>query len=305
MAGRWIEVVSLRFKGERFRDHALDLSALSELSQFQKLVAETAKSLWRTKNPDRKNLPSHFEQRTRLCLREIKNGSAQAPLEVYIEDPDQSEFWPKEPEEVCEAIDVAYGVYSAIEQNISLPDQFSKHLVSEYCKWGETLADDEEIEIISPSRKTPVRLKPAYCARLSSYIESPYEDFADISGEVLEVDVRQKRFQLWRDAHSSVGISFDERQEELVTAALRDHKSVKLRVIGKGEYSPEGQLLCFKTVNSLNITRPSEDQYDPKAQPIEDILATIAAEVPLDEWKKLPQDLTDNLDHYLYGTGSE
>jgi hypothetical protein len=35
MAGKWKEVVKLSFKGERFRDHALDLQALSELSQFR------------------------------------------------------------------------------------------------------------------------------------------------------------------------------------------------------------------------------------------------------------------------------
>ena len=43
MTGKWKEVVRLRFKGERFRDHALDLSALGDLSQFQKIVAETTK----------------------------------------------------------------------------------------------------------------------------------------------------------------------------------------------------------------------------------------------------------------------
>lgn len=57
MDGQWKEVVRLRFKGERFRDHALDLSALSELSQFQKMVGETAKERWRAANPDRERQP--------------------------------------------------------------------------------------------------------------------------------------------------------------------------------------------------------------------------------------------------------
>ncbi|MGH8607560.1 MAG: hypothetical protein ACREX9_09105 [Gammaproteobacteria bacterium] len=69
MSGNWKEVVRLRFTGDRFRDHALDLGALSELSQFQKIVAETAKALWRAANPGRERLPWHFEERTRLCLR--------------------------------------------------------------------------------------------------------------------------------------------------------------------------------------------------------------------------------------------
>ena len=101
MSGQWKEVVRLRFQGERFRDHALDLLALSELSQFQKLVAETAKSLWRAAHPDRERLPPHFEQRTRLCLRQIEEGSAVAPLEVFLEEPDrdQMDLWEEEPQE--------------------------------------------------------------------------------------------------------------------------------------------------------------------------------------------------------------
>jgi hypothetical protein len=47
MTGQWTEVARFRFKGERFRDHALDLAALTELRQFQRIVAETAKALWR------------------------------------------------------------------------------------------------------------------------------------------------------------------------------------------------------------------------------------------------------------------
>ena len=92
MPGKWKEVVRLTFKGERFRDHAFDLQALSELSQFQKMVAETAKTLWRTANPNRERITSHFEERVRLCLRRIEDGSASAPLEVFIEEKDQRTF---------------------------------------------------------------------------------------------------------------------------------------------------------------------------------------------------------------------
>jgi Arc/MetJ-type ribon-helix-helix transcriptional regulator len=36
-------------------------------------------------------------------------------------------------------------------------------------------------------------------------------------------------------------------------------------------------------------------------RPIEEVLAEIASQVPDEEWAKLPADLNDNLDHYLYG----
>ena len=44
------------------------------------------------------------------------------------------------------------------------------------------------------------------------------------------------------------------------------------------------------------------DRFDPNAAPIEDELAEIFTDVPAAEWSKLPPDLSDHLDHYIYGT---
>ena len=49
----------------------------------------------------------------------------------------------------------------------------------------------------------------------------------------------------------------------------------------------------------------SEMHYDKSVRPIEDILEDLAKEIPQEEWDKLPGDLNDNLDHYLYGTPKE
>jgi hypothetical protein len=35
---------------------------------------------------------------------------------------------------------------------------------------------------------------------------------------------------------------------------------------------------------------------------LEEEIAEIVASVPEEEWEKLPADLGDNLDHYIYGT---
>ncbi|MFH1730921.1 MAG: hypothetical protein ABIF82_04620 [Planctomycetota bacterium] len=301
MPNLWKEVVRLSFKGRRFQDHALDLSALSELSQFQRLVAETAKALWRAANPDRERLPRHFEERTRLCLRKIEEGSAVAPLEVLVEEPEQTELWEPEPKEVEEAIELAHQVFGAVERDESLPEQFPKQLVAEYVKWGQSLAEDEEVELTPPGRGT-ARISSDTRKRLAMFSDTPYEDVAKATGEVLEADVRQRRFQLWLDARTAVAVRFSEEQEELVTTALRDHRSVRLRVSGKGKFTPAGQLQQFDQVESLEIKEKTPQQYDPDAPAIEDVLLSLASEVPAEEWSQLPNDLTDDLDHYLYGT---
>ncbi|MBW2610077.1 MAG: hypothetical protein JRC68_07010 [Deltaproteobacteria bacterium] len=299
MAGKWKEVVRLSFKGERFRDHALDLQALSELSQFQKMVAETAKTLWRAANPKRERLPSHFEQRVRLCLRRIEEGSAAAPLEVFIEEQDQTSLWEAEPVEINEAVELAHEVFEALESNASLPEKFPRALLPEYAKWGQSLGDGEIVEM-QVSEKKPAYLTLSNRQKLEKIVEAPHEDQVEISGEVFEADVRKGRFQLWSGEDTAVSVAFTPEQEAQVTTALKEHKTAQMFVKGSGEYSPQGKLIRVLQVDELKLTT-SETAYNKLARPIEDLLNELAKEIPQEEWDQLPIDLNDNLDHYLYG----
>lgn len=297
---QWKEIVKIAFVGERFRDHALDLTALAELSQFQKMVAETAKVLWRLDNPNRERLPAHFEQRTRLCLRRIDEGSAVAPLEVYIEEPPQPELFEREPLEVMKATDLVHGVFRALEEEEPLPPNFPRALVAEYQRWGQGLAEDEAMEIVTPGRPR-ARVTPVLRARLDSFVEATYEDQVDMIGEVLEADVRVRRFQLWVDERTGIPVTFSAEQEDEVTRALRDHHTVRLQVKGKGEFSPQGTPTRICEVSELTLAG-GEETFDATARDITDILAELAGQVPPEEWDRLPGDLSENLDNYLYGT---
>lgn len=52
----------------------------------------------------------------------------------------------------------------------------------------------------------------------------------------------------------------------------------------------------------VELTLVSESPSNDEDRPIEDVLAEIAARNPESEWEKLPADLSDQLDHYIYGT---
>jgi len=301
MKGEWKEVVRLAFRGQRFHGHGLDLTALGELSQFQKMVAETAKVLWLAARPERERVPKGFQERTRLCLRRIEEGSAVAPLEVFLEEPEQRELFQPEPVEVNEAIGVAYQVFQALERDEPLPENFPKSLVPEYQRWGQGLAEDESIELIPPGEKA-ARLTPLSRSRLAAFAEAPHQDQVDVTGEVLEADVRQGRFQIWLDEKTGVAVTFSPAQEDDVTEALRQHRTLRLRVTGRGDFSPEGKLQRVIEVQELRLQPAGDRPYDAAAPAIEDVLHDLASQVPHEDWDSLPADLTDNLDHYLYGT---
>jgi hypothetical protein len=303
----WKEIVRLKFKGRRFEDHALEISALGELKQFQEIVTETAKELWRTANPTSKYLPHHFEDRTRLYLRSpIQEGSAEVLLEACVtprKKVSTPDLFEKEFEDIKKAVEFAQQVYESQERDEPLPSDLSQELLQEYTKFGQGLAKDETIEL-TPAwvRREPVHVTFKTSARLARFLEEKHEDYVDVSGEVKEADVRQNRFQLWLDEKTCVTVKFSPEQEDQVTEALRNHRSVRLQVKGRGRRTPQGKLESVDEISELNLQAIGEIPYDETARPIEEILMELAKEVPVEEWKKLPKDLSENLDHYLYGS---
>lgn len=51
-------ITTQTFNGKRFEDHGLDLDVLPELIAYKTLLVETAKALWRAKNPERQRVCS-------------------------------------------------------------------------------------------------------------------------------------------------------------------------------------------------------------------------------------------------------
>ena len=305
MSGQWKKVVQVRFRGGPYEEKALDQRALQEILKLQKVLTETAKQLWRQKHPERKILPKRFEERVNLCLRKVGAGSTCADLEVYIEKPKQGEFenWIKdrEPTEAREAVILACEVFEAAEHDRLLPERMPKVLFGEYAKIGDGLGEGQRLEFGLPKAKKRVQVTARHRDRLQFFAETPYEDTVEVTGEVLEADVKMKRFQLWTDERTKVSVAFSAEQENLVTQALAEHRSVRLKVCGRGVHSPEGKLESIKEVTALRVLQVGEEEFDPNAQPIEDIIAELTKDIPPEELAKLPTDLGENLDHYLYG----
>ena len=59
---------------------------------------------------------------------------------------------------------------------------------------------------------------------------------------------------------------------------------------------------CVVEFEPRPVAEGDGKEVRPSTPSIEDELAAIWADVPVSEWAKLPKDLTDNLDHYIYGT---
>ena len=301
MSGRWKEVARLTFRGPRYDQRALDIAALGKLSEFQRLISETAKALWRANNPDRTRLPSHFEERISICLRTIGDGSTVAPLEVFVDEAENDVLEGAETPEIDGAIELAQDVFEALERETALPERLPRSLIPDYAKFGEEISPEDSFEFCRPGG-APSRIKPEHGKRLLGFQDDPHETRVDVTGEVLEADVRQKRFQLWTDDRTKVPVSFAEEHEIQVTTALKEHRDLRIRVKGAAEISSSGKIIRIDTVEELEIQPVGELAYDHSARPIEDVLAELAAEATEEDWTAVPSDLAKNVDHYLYGT---
>ncbi|HEV2424753.1 MAG TPA: hypothetical protein VGZ29_07995 [Terriglobia bacterium] len=73
--------------------------------------------------------------------------------------------------------------------------------------------------------------------------------------------------------------------------ALNDFASLLQRVQGGEEFVIEND---ERPVAVLRAPEP--------VKPLDEVFGEIAARVPDAEWERVPSDLAENLDHYLYGS---
>ena len=79
--------------------------------------------------------------------------------------------------------------------------------------------------------------------------------------------------------------------------SLHRHETQLVRVRGQGVFGRKGTLHKIEPVESIEaaVGAPTSER------PIWETILEMAAEVPEDEAIKLPRDLAQNVDHYLYG----
>ena len=306
MAKKRVELVTHSFLGPRFEDHGLDVDVLSELIAYKILLVETAKELWRRNNPDRQRLPKNFEDSLCIKFYELRDGSTSVPLVREIEyDPNLFPF--EEPrDELDEAVDLVAEVSDTASNDKPLPEAFPKRLLSQFDNYGKTLHENESFEQ-KPSRwEKSARYSIKTRERLTHYSEREYEDTIDFIGEVRAADLDGCNFTIRKDDGIKISGKFNTDQEVIITDALRDHESQRIRVKGRAEFSsPEGKIKRILSVEDIILQPAGEPEYDPTARPIWEIAAEISASVPDEEWEKVPTDLSKNFDHYLYGAPKE
>lgn len=299
---KWQRVVELIFHGERFRGAGIDAGALKEIITFQEIIAETAKIIWRRNNPRRKRLLRGFEKLVTLRLTEIKPGSAGVPLALPVLADEQKEFREGPLPEAKEAVEKTYETIYAAAYKKPLPEDVPNEILTLYNEFGKTLGPGEAL-FVSMMRRGRKRAKFDLTVRkrITEYVPPTYDDTTELVGTVLAADVKKGMFLIYPDIYKGFAVNLPPEAEITVTTALRDHEKLRLKVKGKGVFSPDGSLLRISEAFEITTIEGIKTLYDETAKPIWEVINEIAKTIPKSELEKIPKDASTNLDFYLYG----
>lgn len=297
-----IELATLRFDGKRFEGHALDVECTQELVAYRALILECAKELWRRKNPDRVRLPRGFEDGFRVQFDRIDEGSAVVPLRRVREAVQAELDLGDEFDEAAALVDAAI---ASADRDDLLPERLPSNVIPLFANLGRTLRGDEVLFTRARGSDFEAPYTAKARARLAEWFGPTYEDKVDLVGEVRMANLGPGAFRL-QVAETGVQIEgrFDATQEALVLDALKNHRSVRLRITGTAEFSTrDRQIKRLIRINEVALASAEPGPYDESASPIWEQLAKIGLDAPPGTWDAVPNDLSTRIDEVVYGHG--
>ena len=291
-------LVNHTFQGGRFVDHGVDVDVLEELARYKGLLFETAKELWRQRNPSRERLPKNFEDSLQLKFYEVKCNCATLPLCRQLATDEQGSMFPDK-DELTEAVDLVADTIDAASMDRPLPQQFPRRLLTCFNDYGKSLADDEWIEQTPAQSTRTIRYDATARTRLRRYADVAYEDHVDLTGTVTMARVTKPKMAIELSDGREIEAAFRAEDEATITTALKDHATVKLRVIGTGFHNGSGQLQRLVHVQSVTLLVSGIPQFDASAKPIWEQFDAITSTLSADDLASLPKDGAEHHDRYI------
>jgi hypothetical protein len=295
-----IELATLRFEGKRFEGHALDVECTQELIAYRSLILECAKELWRRKNPGRVRLPKGFDDDFRVQFDRLAAGSTVVPLRRVRETAQAELDLGDEFDEAAALVDATIG---SADRDDLLPDQLPSNVIPLFSTFGRTLRDDEVLFTRARNSASEAAYTPKARARLAEWVGPTYEDKVDLVGEVRMANLGPGAFRLQvAEAGVQVEGRFDATQEALVLDALKNHRSVRLRVTGTAEFSTrDRQIKRLIRIDEVGLAATGGGTFDESAPPIWEQLTKIGLDAPPGTWDAVPNDLSMRIDEVVYG----
>ena len=241
------ELARIRFSWPGSTSPSLDACAMNELAHLQKVITLLASEVWKAANPNRQRLPKGFQEATLFSIRTVETGSTAIPLERRdLGLP--AMFDSGDP--LLDSFERLHETLAAANKRLPLPPAVPHTAVSQIAKLGTYLPTGAGFQLQAPGREyVPVSANTRDW--LHTQLPTPHHEAVTVSGNILEVDVRQKRCQVWNDEGKTV-VEFTDKHEAQVLAALSNHESTTISVKGEEVLNTDGSHLVKASQTTLN-----------------------------------------------------
>lgn len=248
----------LRLTGGRFDGIGMPVEALVELVAYRELIVGVAREVFRGDHPDRQRVPRGFADRLELRLQTVESGSA-VPVLERVSRGSQLPF----EDEFTHARDLIEDAVSAVADSKTLPAPFPREALVLFNRFGQTLRQDEAIELRSADALTG----PTYTSQIRETLvlkqRRTYQKEIEDIGWVSEVDAERMScsIRLGSGPPTPVPAPLDELTFEPVKEALFPKgEGPPVRIRGIGVFDQDRGLIRLDSIQELSIQDDAEDR---------------------------------------------
>ncbi len=248
----------LRLTGARFNEGSVPVETLVELAAYRELVVGVAQELFRERNPDRQRIPRGFADRLQLRLRTVEQGSAMPVLERAYE----TAMLLAPPDEFTEARDLIEEAVAAVAGEQTLPEVFPRKALVLFNRFGQTLRDDEGIEMRRGTSLSGPTYTRAIRRSLVLHQKTTYQDDISDIGWISEIDAMHMRclVRLQSGPSAAVPAPLDEVTFAPVKDAMEPNgEGAAVRISGTGVFDVDRRLLRFDSIHEVSTLDDGDD----------------------------------------------
>ena len=245
-----------RLVGDRFEGHAIPLEMLKDLAALEALIKATA--IWCYKEAThRKRQPRGFSDQICLKITEIKDGSAEAQIQLY----NYTDQLIPESAQYCEkSRELIIGAINAATHDEDITSFLPPSLLIHFDRLGRNLQENEWIEFDPKNltRKAILNQITRHKLLLASAQEEISEKLIQ-KGMIPAADQDNETFELQLSTGRKVKVFFSAQHRKTILDAFIEYdQGIRVSVEGIGRYDKKGNLRHIDSVEQLNILDPND-----------------------------------------------
>jgi hypothetical protein len=206
-------------KGQRFNEHTLPLQLARDFIAYEDLIVELAKHIYKKDYPDRERVLRGFTEGFSLQLKSIGEGSTVIVLERQS-DPGillNTDYFTM-------ARDLVNELIQGVETSQNILKDFPGHLLSYFNKFGQSIRDDEELELSAPSKTAVIYTRKIRKILVSRSSKPEISDWITLRGSITEADAKKNSFTILPIAGRLLPTEIPEGFWEVISQALNNYR---------------------------------------------------------------------------------